>query len=1189
MKLKKLILHGFKSFADKTEFDFYDGITVIVGPNGCGKSNVVDAVKWVLGEQRPSSLRGKEMQDVIFSGTDSRKGQGFAEVSLVLDNEERTLPIDYLEVVVTRRLYRSGESEYLINGNKARLRDVRELLMDSGGGPGALTVMEQGNIDRLLRADPRERRQVFEEAAGIAKYRARRRETERKLERTRENLARMLDMLAEYETRQRSLKIQAGKARRWKEFTEELKKKRIVGALARYHDLSRRQSDVQGQLEEIVTLETAARGDLESAVDAGADDRKVIDRLRDEVSVAEAAVAELVAERRADEERRAARMREAGELVTRADDAGRLGADAARRADTRSQELEQARAATTEADGETRARAAALEEAQARLDEVQKGIAVLRLQRETIDSQRAEAFAAETIARNEQVSCDAEERTIRARLARMDERSSSADRERVEIEARRDERDLSVRRAEEEVRAIEDRLAAADDAIRATREEIDAVAERVARARREGAALQAREEMLQGLVESGEGLTDGSRALLEAAREGVLGTVANLVQDAGEHAAALDQALGDLAGAVIVETTEQARDVIAWLKEGKRGRVRIVPLDRVRRRPMPDRFASITVSSITGKGRDGSGRDALGRDGDVLGGLLAGTRVVATLEEALAQPENGTARCIALTGEEVEASGAIVGGTGDAGRGLVVRNTELTDVAARLEANHADVSQAESSLAAARERMRTWEETVADLKPRLLSARSALRTAAESFATAEKEAAARAEECRLDKAEREEVERMIAECGARRERATKRLATSQQIREELDAEAGASQEQLSGASGEREEAAARQTEARIDVARWTEKLEAVRHRVEALEESIEAARREAEARTEEARICRERRAACLDEIEALERVATEREKKFTELAADVSKRRAAAREVQQRLEAGDRRVRELRDLHDKHREELERHRLRENELRLRVDTLLDQVRRDFGLELAEVEIDEETREADAEQLDTEITDLQRRLERLGNVNHAALDELQEVEEKLEFLRKQETDLVEADKQLCDTIEKIDEVCTKQFTETFEEVRGHFQVTFRKLFGGGKAEIFLENPEDVLGSGIEIRVRPPGKELRNMALLSGGERSLTTVALLFSIYQTKPPPFCLLDEVDAALDESNTVRMCQMIKEFAEKGQFVIITHARPTMTVADTLYGVTMPEAGVSRHVAVRFADIEAGRVVGLN
>jgi chromosome segregation protein len=306
------------------------------------------------------------------------------------------------------------------------------------------------------------------------------------------------------------------------------------------------------------------------------------------------------------------------------------------------------------------------------------------------------------------------------------------------------------------------------------------------------------------------------------------------------------------------------------------------------------------------------------------------------------------------------------------------------------------------------------------------------------------------------------------------------------------------------------------------------------------------------------------------------------------LAAEVLARRKEAAEMQARLQEGERLLRELREAHERHREELERHRMRENEFRLRIETLFEEIRREHGIEVQPEEL-AKAEAQDAEALEKEITELRDRLEKLGNVNHAALEELAEVEQKLEFMKREEADLVAADEQLRTAIVEIDQTCVQRFTETFERISENFKEVFRKLFGGGKAEISLENPDDVLNTGVEIRVRPPGKELRNLALLSGGEKSLTTVALLFAIYQTKPPPFCLLDEVDAALDEANTVRMCEMLKEYATRGQFLVITHSRPTMTAADALYGVTMPEAGVSRRVQVRFADIEAGRVVGLN
>ncbi len=1175
MKLKKLTLHGFKSFADKTEFDFQDGITVIVGPNGCGKSNVVDAVKWVLGEQRPSSLRGKEMQDVIFSGTDSRKGVGFAEVSLLLDNGLGILPIDYAEVQITRRLYRSGESEYLINGNPARLRDVRELLMDSGGGPGALTIMEQGNIDRLLRADPQERRVVFEEAAGIAKYRARRKETERKLERTTENLARLRDILGEYETRERSLKIQAGKARRWREMTDDLKRKLLAGALARYRDLSARQQEAQAGLAEVLRLEREARTALDVAMEDGEGRRRHLDALREQASRTEAEMAVLVAEGRAAEEKRLAREREAVELAERAESAEREAGAASERAVAMRAELAAGHEELVRARREREERQAALATAEARHAALEAKVEDLRRQREKLDLDRTEAFLSETRARNEEAAGDAELRGLRSRLARLEERARLGAAECEALEVARAAADVEARSAEASLRALEERHSAAEEGARTARADAEQASEQMRERAGEAAGLAARRDLLSKLLMEGAGLGAGAKALLEAGRagelQGVRGTLADLIGNAGAEAEALDQALGELAAAVVVATTDQALAAVAWLKAGKRGRARILPLDRTGSAPLPSRFSSLE-SEIA----------------PAVGALLRGTRLVATVEEARAI--DSAARVVVLTGEEFEPSGAVVGGTGDAGQGLVVRRSEWTAVEAKLRAAERAREKAVARVEEARARAQTWESTLDELRPMLREAREESRRTGERLAAARNSATSRAGELDLDRAEHGDVVDLIGEFTARYEEARARCAVAEKVRLELEAEQRELQEALSRAGREREEAASVRTEAKVGAARWSEKAEAAEAKERTLAATIERTVAEAGQRSVEARTCRERRAACLDEIDVLSRLGVEREAHLQELGRAAERARAAARTAQQDQEQGDRHLRALREAHDRHRAELEAHRMREHEIRLRIETLWEQVRRDHGLDLAGDGAAPPVEEAsDPERLEAEIADLREKLERLGNVNHTAVDDLQEVENKLGFLRREEADLVGADRQLRETIEKIDEVCVTRFTETFASVQEQFHIVFRKLFGGGKAEIYLENPESVLESGIEIRVRPPGKDLRNLALLSGGEKSLTTVALLFSIYQTKPPPFCLLDEVDAALDETNTVRMCEMLKEFATRGQFLVITHARATMTVADTLYGVTMPEAGISRRVAVRFADIEAGRVVGLN
>jgi chromosome segregation protein len=1170
MRIKKLILHGFKSFADRTEFEFKEGITAIVGPNGCGKSNVVDAIKWVLGEQKPTSLRGKEMLDVIFSGTSARKGLGVAEVSLVLDNSAKTLAIDFEEVVVTRRLYRSGESEYLINGNAVRLRDVRELMMDSGGGPGSVSVMEQGNIDRLLRADPIERRGVFEEAAGISKYRSRRVETERKLERTAENLARLKDILAENETRERSLKIQASKARRYKELTDELKKKRVTGALARYGELRRKREAAQAEMAAVEAAESEARAALAEAMESTEERRKELDALRERVSKGEAEMAALAGEQRASQEKEAAREREATDLLSRAGRAERALADARKRAAELEADLAPARAEHEGAAAEEARRAEALAAAEALFAEALGRVEVLRRERDALDLRRTEAYGAETEARNEQITCEAELKALGQRRERLLRRVEEAGTELRSLEEARQESSIALKGCEERLRELEERSAAAEEAVKRARGEADDASADVARLSGEAAALVARRDLLRGLVTGGEGLSTGTRALLEAGFPGTRGTVADLAGYAGAAASALDQALGDLAGAVVVDTTEQAIACLAWLREGERGRARIVPLDRVRDVPLPQRFEHV-VTKAPG----------------LLGALLSRTVVAETIEDAL---DVGAGwRVVVLTGEEIEPNGAIVGGTGDAGQGLVRRNAELADVLEVLSRVERDRAAGEKKLAEARRRGADWESQFEELRPLLGDARAQLREASEAMAAAGEAAAARAQEMGIEEAEQEDVERAIGDAEKRLEAATASLVRASKRREEMEEGAGDLRTRLQRAAQEREESGTRLTDCKVSLARFKEKASSTAQRVKSLEDAIAGALREADAQAEEERSCLARRAECEDEIETLKRLAHEREKTLSRLGADVEVLRRSALELQQGLQRGGERLRELQGLHEERRHELERHRMREQELKLRLETLLDEVRRDYGLELAALEAGAEEATADPARLEQEITELREKLERLGNVNHAALEELKQVEEKLAFLRREEADLAGAEKQLRETIEKIDTICRERFLETFEKVKELFQVTFRKLFGGGKAELFLENPEDVLGSGVEIRVRPPGKELRTISLLSGGERSLATVALLFSVYQIKPPPFCLLDEVDAALDEANSVRMCEMLKEFARRAQFLVITHARSTMTAADTLYGVTMPEAGVSRHVAVRFADIEAGRVIGLN
>jgi chromosome segregation protein len=1082
-------------------------------------------VKWVLGEQRPTSLRGKEMMDVIFSGTDKRKSLGYAEVGLIFDNADGMLPLDFAEVSVTRRLYRSGESEYMLNGSRVRLRDIRELLMDSGGGPGALTVMEQGNIDRLLRADPQERRLVFEEAAGISKYRARRKETQRKLDRTHENLARLRDILGEYETRQRSLKIQAGKARRYSEFTEELKRKRLVGALARYRDLFGRQASAEEVLRELTDLEGGARQALEEAMESTTGQRARLDALRETTVGKEAESSRLYAEARADEEKRSALLREATQLELRADAAEREGGEAAARAASLRTQLESAHADLDAAAVEEAKRDEVLEAADALFREAEERVDLLRNERDELDMRRTDAFATETEARNEEISFEAEARALRGRLERLAERVRTSD---VEMEQLRVEHASSRKHLDEtEARfsKLDEEHAAAEAGARATRGELDAAAGEEQEHTGRAAALSARRDMLEGLVEKGEGLDAGTKAVLHAARqgalEGVRGTVAELIDDPGAQADALDRALGALAGAVVVETTAHAKAALTWLQLGKRGQACLLPLDRLPAAELPARFAGVT-SRIA------------------LGSLLTGTDVVGDLEEALARPVGR--RIVVLSGGELGAEGTLTGGSVEQGSGLIRQRAELAEVRTQLEEAITIRDAAATRVAQARARATQWDESLEDLRPRLKQAAAERRTAGEIFAAADKAASARADEMDLERAERSEVEVTVTSCESSSAAARERRETAESLRKGLEAESGELGVRIQRAQAAREEAASRRMDAKVDAARWTEKAQGLRRRAADLEASIGNAAREAETRATEVKQSLERKAICLREAQTILEQSAERTVALDALKAEIDELRGRARGLQDQLDQGDKRLRELRDAHEKHRAEMERHRLQEHELRLRLEGLLERVRIDFERSRAARPGDQR---AAAEAGATGQRQPRRPRGARGGRGEA----------RLHAPRGGRSG-------------QRGKAAHGDHREDRRGVHQPLQLDLRRgdrAFQDGLPQAVRRRPRGDLPRGSRRRAR---LRHRNPRPPAGQGAAQHGAALRWRAY---------------------TVRMCEMIREFSDRGQFLIITHARPTMTIADTLYGVTMPEAGVSRRVAVRFEDIEAGSVVGLN
>jgi len=1199
MRLKGLKLQGFKSFADKTEFSFADGITCIVGPNGCGKSNVVDAVKWVLGEQRVAALRGDEMTDVIFGGTVHRKPLGFAEVALVFDNEDKKIAVDFTEVEVARRLYRDGTSEYLLNRAPCRLRDLRELLMDTGSGPGALTFMEQGKIDQILKESMQDRRLVFEEAAGISKYKARRKESLRRLEKVEADLLRVSDVVAEKERLVRSLKIQAGRAERYQALVDEMRTKRLALAVHRYGSLLAERESATERVSELTVKEEAARAEVKEAL---ASSRQVEDDLearRKAVSRTEQEIASLDGRLDAEREKSAFAARLASELDGKIrwyageieSAAGRLGElasaqeEAAKSLSRAVAERDERREALADAEKSVEgARHAATEERAAAHRLAERAYAVLS-RRSQLSSRRGKLEA-------EGQSLASQGERLARRLDAIAVEASAFGERLAGAEAEANASAERMREGAERLAAAEARAASLETSLRAARDAVSSLD-------REVAAAKSRIELLRSLETRREGVGEGAKKLCDEAKKGaselsgVRGILAEMIETDAADAAVVETALGSFASAVVVGTFDDAVRATALLDAKRLGRCTFLPLDLVLapRAPVADGVASHVRCAPELR--------------PVIDALLGESVGVEDLAEAKSVREKARAagdvrlRVVTAGGAVLESVGAVGTGGAAGGAGILQRRSELRDLAAKLDAETARLDAARAEAAAI-------DASLAQTRRDVVAARDAVRAAETSSYRAKSEVERAKSDASRIEAERERVGQDLVEIETRAAKVQDEAKGLDHEASLLAGEEAEIERARAGATKRAEEAEAAlrvaedaRSDARVHLASVVERCASVEARAQAvvgeiaeLESNVEEARNELAA-------CEKRRVEAEEQgrqaHKALETCSTRRDRCIEELtllrhqASEAHTRLEERRSVYESLE------------HDANAaaQELHKFRLRENEARLRVEGLIDRIRDELAVDLhaawtsrrgsAPTESTEPVYAEGGESpppafdpaaMETEIADIKSKIERMGAVNLEALEQLKIEDAEAKRLAAQHDDLTKSRAALLEAIKKIDAESREMFVATFDAIRTQFQEMFRRMFGGGKADVYLEEGQDVLEAGIEIVARPPGKETRSIALLSGGERTMTAVALMFAIYLAKPSPFCLLDEVDAALDESNVDRFAGAVSEFARQSQFIIITHNKRTMAVGGTIVGVSMPEPGVSRKIAVRLDDV---------
>ncbi|HMB69300.1 MAG TPA: chromosome segregation protein SMC [bacterium] len=1190
MNLKKLELFGFKSFMRKLDIHFSDGITVIVGPNGCGKTNVTDAVRWVLGEGNARALRGTKMEDLIFNGTRDYKPLNVAEVELTVDNSSRILPIDFSEVTVTRRVYRSGESEFLINKVPGRLRDIHELFMDTGLGSRAYSVIERDMVEMVLADQPEKRRELIEEAAGIHKYKIRERQARRKLESTDEDLHRISDVLREVERQVRSLKRQVGAAKRFQEIRDRQRELEVGLALVELDEmetrgrqlreaLSENSAERDGSAAKVAALETEIEGLRSRSAQADnelQDAQREVDRLAD---VARRAEAEVMVRR----ERREA-------LLERA---RRLGAER----DELEARIDEAGSTRGTLETERRGCGTRLEELEARLHEEEESL-------RRLDSDLGERRAELSRAREAVEASSQDVGRLRTELANLEARAAHLDEREAALSAEARELEQAVAdgsaeleaaaRKVEELRADRDGVEREQQQAAAARDDLD---ERREAARAEEARINvelesARStlELLRGLQEGYEGYGQGARALLSRG-DGVRPLADGVRPNRPDLMAALDTALEGVIEYLVAPGKDDVVGAVRSLRDGQ-GRATVVDLAGFR-------AGASTRGDVSFAAADpsvlGSARSFLDVDGDlgvVLDELLARTLIVETMDDALrlaARQDARGYRFVTRDGDWVEHPGLVHGGSPPS-----ADDTRLLGRAARVTELSARVSEAEERRAAAGAEVARLGSEREQLSLRIEHLRSRGEETREALAGEERNA-----------------ERVRTEVAARERRLAAVRAESGEVgtaREELARERRARIELVEQAEEERrglEEGWRRREDEIVDSSAMRDqaknachdlKLEAERVRGEAERKELDLKRleesvlddREGIARREEERASTEEAAAGLareieaaqEEVAAHARELDAHKERRDKVAADRSQVIAGLREVEEQRNRWSRLRDESAEL--VHGNEMELQRIDSHH-----EELIGRTEREFEVDLAQpgsreahgalLAVDSETLEAAR----TEREDLRRQVERLGAVNMVALDQYERESKRFEFLKMQKDDLEEAREKLRRTIRKINRTARTMLTSTLDEVRVHFQTTFGTLFEGGVSDIRLAGDEDPLHAPIEIFARPRGKRLNSISLMSSGERSLTAVAFLFAIYLVKPSPFCILDEVDAPLDDANIGRFLEMLKKVSRQTQFVMITHNKKTMEVADYLYGVTMQEPGVSQLVSVRLGREE--------
>lgn len=1182
MYLKQLELKGFKSFAEQTEFEFVPGITAVVGPNGSGKSNVSDAVRWVLGEQSARTLRGGKMEDIIFSGSESRHAVNYCDVTLTLDNSEGKLPLSYHEVTVTRRLYRSGDSEYYINRQLCRLKDITELFMDTGLGKESYSIIGQGRIDEILSTKAEERRGVFEDAAGIVKFKVRKREAERKLEETEQNLARLHDIIYELQEQAGPLAEQAETAKMFRRLRDQLKQWEIglyVHKITTVHRRWEKSSEERNISErEKTAAETALKQHEATMEKQKWQLRKLDERLENaqqKLLTTSEALEKAEGQRDVLIERASNRQREKERFQKQAENLQIRLAHTER-------DLTQVKEALEDKQSEV---AHTREELEKRENHLRQLAADADEQLEDVKAELIELLGEQASLKNDLRHLDDEENKHHERRRKMQKEREQAKADQAHIE--RELRQMAQAKA-----ALAKQLQNCRrnyESTKRKRERILALEQKQAEAMREIEQklhrLTSRCDVLTELEADYSGFFHGVKEVLKAREQGVLrgieGAVAELISVPRDLETALETALGGALQHVIVHNESHGRQAIHYLKHHRLGRATFLPMDTIQPRTFPSRDREQLSKD---EGFVGIGVDLVNFDrsyNNVFASLLGHIVVAKKLVDAnrIARLLRYRYRVVTMDGDIVHPGGSMSGGSAQKQKAnLLGRKRELDELRRHIETVQMDKKKLAKAMRA------QWQE-----KEMLENELESMRLQGEELRLQVQKLSSqldykRSEQQQINERQQNlqrDWERLLEEtedrCHRRKE-IKAAIAEKEQAEQQLNDELTRLEQKIKVQKQQEEKENSTITELKVNLAKYRQDLEHLlenRNRLEKERESLQSEQqllaqqmielgKRLEDNEQEKEDCahiihglRAERDAVRARLEDIRKHRSEQQEALNEIDAVHRQRRQALQAIEKTL----------------HHQEVQVNRL-DVELNSLLTSLSEQYEISFELAKERYETPQ-----DPEEAETKVKELQQQITALGEVNLGAIEESERIEERLKFLEKQQQDLLEAKATLYKVIQEMDMEMSQRFETTFRAIRKQFQNVFVELFDGGRADLQLTDPDSLLDTGIEIVAQPPGKKLQHLSLLSGGEKTLTAIVLLFAILRVRPVPFCILDEVDAALDETNVVRFARYLRTFSEDTQFIVITHRKGTMEEADVLYGVTMQESGVSHLVSVKLEE----------